>query len=164
MSKSITLSSTNPDFLQHEELRQHVQEQKHFDDALKDELNSSLYIFYGNVNNLEQVAEAVFKKCRGGENPLYKKGASGGWREWPSDAKEEKEEKELRWLEEQINTFLELAKESQSVPNVEDLWGNPVMLFEGLLLNASWISVLQTTREVMNASDMIDLTYLSQKI
>ncbi|KAI9761206.1 MAG: hypothetical protein M1840_002006 [Geoglossum simile] len=54
---------------------------KHFDGAMKDELNLSLYIdipnffdtFFGGLINLELVAGAVFKKCQEDENPLYKK-------------------------------------------------------------------------------------------
>ncbi|KAI9777129.1 MAG: hypothetical protein M1839_009085 [Geoglossum umbratile] len=71
---------------------------KHFDGALKDELDSSLYIdipnffdtFFGELMNLESVARAVFKKCKEDENPLYKEGEGGGWRDWPEDAQEEK--------------------------------------------------------------------------
>ncbi|KAI9766363.1 MAG: hypothetical protein M1840_006627 [Geoglossum simile] len=62
---------------------------KHFDGALKDELDSSLYIdipnffdtFFGELMNLESVARAVFKKCQEDENPLYKEGEGGGWRD-----------------------------------------------------------------------------------
>ena len=59
---------------------------KYFDNALKGELDSSLYInilglfdaFFGEVTNLESVAQAVFKKCQEGENSLYKEGKGGG--------------------------------------------------------------------------------------
>jgi hypothetical protein len=59
---------------------------KHFDGALKDELDSSLHIdipnffdtFFGELMNLESVAGAVFKKCKEDENPLYKEGEGGG--------------------------------------------------------------------------------------
>ena len=60
-------------------------------DALKDELDSSLYIdvpgffdtLFGDLANLKSVAEAVFEKCQRGEDPLYKKEEAGGWRDWP---------------------------------------------------------------------------------
>jgi hypothetical protein len=59
---------------------------KHIDGALKDELDSSLYIdisnffdtFFGELTNLESVARVVFKKCQEDENPLYKEGEGGG--------------------------------------------------------------------------------------
>ena len=61
---------------------------KYVGDALKGELGSSLYIdvpsffntFFSAVKNLEQVAEAVFKKYQVGEDPVYKKGEASGWR------------------------------------------------------------------------------------
>ena len=57
---------------------------KHFDGALKDELDSSLYIdipgffdaFFSELTSLESVA--VFRKCKEGENPLYKDREGGG--------------------------------------------------------------------------------------
>jgi hypothetical protein len=96
---------------------------KHFDSALKDELDSSLHIdipnffdtFFGELMNLESVAGAVFKKCREDENPLYKEGEGGGWRDWPEDAQEEKV---LKWFKERIDMFLEFAKESGSTLEV----------------------------------------------
>ncbi|KAI9767834.1 MAG: hypothetical protein M1839_004335 [Geoglossum umbratile] len=96
---------------------------KHFDGALKDELDSSLYIdipnffdtFFGELMNLESVARAVFKKCQEDENPLYKEGEGGGWRDWPEDAQEEKV---LKWFKERIDMFLEFAKECGSTPEV----------------------------------------------
>src|SRR6266498_1639678 len=59
---------------------------KHFNDALKDKLGSSLYIdvpgffkiFFGEVTNLTSVAKAVFKKCQERKDLLYKKGERGG--------------------------------------------------------------------------------------
>ncbi|KAI9770972.1 MAG: hypothetical protein M1840_002676 [Geoglossum simile] len=49
---------------------------RYLDDALKDELNSSLHIdipgffdaFFSGVTNLESVTEAVFRKCKEGDN------------------------------------------------------------------------------------------------
>jgi hypothetical protein len=60
---------------------------KHFNGALRDELDSSLYInvpgffdaFFDNVANLTSVADAVFRKCQGGKDPLYTE--EGGWRD-----------------------------------------------------------------------------------
>ncbi|KAI9772444.1 MAG: hypothetical protein M1840_000647 [Geoglossum simile] len=96
---------------------------KDFDDTLKNELKSSLHIdipgffdvFFGVVTNLESVAEAVFRKCREGDNPLYKEGNGGGWHDWPEDAHEEKV---LKWFKERIGMFLEFAEGNESVTNI----------------------------------------------
>jgi Fungal protein kinase len=97
---------------------------KHFDGALKDELDSSLYIdipgffdtFFGELTSLESVAEAVFRKCKEGENPLYKDREGGGWRDWPEDAQEEKV---LKWFKERIDMFVEFAKENGAALSVQ---------------------------------------------
>ena len=64
---------------------------KHFDNTLKDELDSSLHIdipnffdtFFGELTSLESVAVGVFKKCQEDESSLYKEGEGGCWRDWP---------------------------------------------------------------------------------
>ena len=61
---------------------------------LKDELGSSLYIglprfynaFFGDVEKLESVSQAVFAKFQEGEEPIF--GYGRGWRGWPNEAKE----------------------------------------------------------------------------
>ncbi len=58
---------------------------KHFDGALRDELDSSLYIdvpdffdaFFGEVANLSSVADTVVGKCQGGKDPLYNEEEGG---------------------------------------------------------------------------------------
>ncbi|KAI9856816.1 MAG: hypothetical protein M1813_008753 [Trichoglossum hirsutum] len=88
---------------------------KYFDGALKDELNSSLYVdvpgfydtFFGEVTGLQSLAEVVFKKCQEGEDPLYKVG--GGWRYWPKEAPEKEV---LEWFKEVIDKFLRLTEEN----------------------------------------------------
>ena len=110
---------------------------KHFDGALKDELGSSLHIdipnffdtFFGELMNLESVAGAVFKKCQEDENPLYKEGEGGGWRDWPEDAQEEKV---LKWFKERVDIFLEFAKESGLTPEVRRRpFGQPTQHLSG---------------------------------
>ncbi len=62
------------------------------DKVLKSELDP-LYIglrrlretYFGGVAGLETASEIVFKKCVEGSNPLF---GSGGWSEWPANAKE----------------------------------------------------------------------------
>ncbi|KAK4131339.1 hypothetical protein BT67DRAFT_458094 [Trichocladium antarcticum] len=41
--------------------------------------------YFGRVADLETAAEAVFKDCMGGSNPLF----DGGWTGWPKDAKQD---------------------------------------------------------------------------
>jgi hypothetical protein len=58
---------------------------EYFDDVLKDKLDLLLYInisalfdaFFVEIMDLELVAQAVFKKCQEGKNPLYKEGEEG---------------------------------------------------------------------------------------
>jgi hypothetical protein len=109
---------------------------KHFDGALRDELDSSLYIdvpgffdtFFGDVANLTSVADVIFRKCQGGKDPLYIE--EGGWRDWPKDAKEDQV---LKWLKELVDRFLEFAKGSEPIPNLIPGQGSPAYLDTGHL-------------------------------
>jgi hypothetical protein len=95
---------------------------KHFNDALKDKLGSSLYIdvpsffevFFREVTDLTSMTDAVFNKYQGGKDPLYNE-EKGGWRDWPKNAKKEQV---LKWLKELIDKFMKFAKGSESVPNI----------------------------------------------
>lgn len=89
------------------------------DDVLKDELGSSLYIgvpgfydaFFGDVEELDSISQAVFAKCQEGGDPLFREGR--GWRDWPNEAKEPGV---LTWFEEQIDQFLGFATDHSNVP------------------------------------------------
>ncbi|OBT93131.1 hypothetical protein VE01_09248 [Pseudogymnoascus verrucosus] len=67
---------------------------KYANEALKEELGSSLYIgvpgfvdaFFGGMAELDSISKAVFAKCQQGGNPLFTEGR--GWRDWPNEAKE----------------------------------------------------------------------------
>ena len=88
----------------------------YFDQELKKELGTSLYIgvpgftdaFFGAVPNLQSTSQAVFEACQKGRDPLFKKQA-GGWQGWPRDAKEDNV---LDWFQAIIRRFLKLAKSS----------------------------------------------------
>ncbi|KAI9775934.1 MAG: hypothetical protein M1839_000723 [Geoglossum umbratile] len=94
---------------------------KYFDGALKDELDSSLYVdvpgffdaFFSGVTVLQSLAEVVFKKCQEGEDSLYK--AEGGWRSWPKEAPEKEV---LEWFKNVINKFLRFTEENGSTPKI----------------------------------------------
>jgi len=90
-----------------------------FDKELKNELSSSLYIgvpgfaeaFFGGITDLQPISEAVFKKCRQGNDALYKEEA-GGWHGWPRHADEDDV---LKWFHKITKDLLYLA-ESQGSP------------------------------------------------
>ena len=92
---------------------------KNMDDELKAELGSP-YVgvpgfydaFFGGIAGLEAVAEAAFKMCKGGNNPLYSE--AGGWCEWPKSAKEDEV---LKWFEKLVNTLVEFAEDHGRTPN-----------------------------------------------
>jgi hypothetical protein len=91
---------------------------KYVDDVLKDELGSSLYIgvpgfydaFFGDVEKLDSVSQAVFAKCQEGGDPLFREGH--GWRDWPNEAQEPEV---LRWFGDKIDRFLGFAKDHRNV-------------------------------------------------
>lgn len=66
---------------------------KYVDNVLKEELGS-IYVgvhgfseaFLGQVAGLGLAAQAVFEKCKEGDNPLYQE--EGGWQSWPEGAME----------------------------------------------------------------------------
>lgn len=72
------------------------------DGPLKEELLPGLRLdipdfvpaVFGQVPQLDELAEEVFDKCQDGETPLYKQGS--GWTKWPPSAKEELV---LEWLQ-----------------------------------------------------------------
>lgn len=66
---------------------------KYVDSVLKEELGQ-LYVgipgffdaYFGSVPGLKSVAQAVFDKCKEGDNPLYRE--ESGWQDWPESARE----------------------------------------------------------------------------
>lgn len=92
---------------------------KHVDNVLKEELGS-LYVgvpgfyeaFFGGIVGLEAVAEAAFKRCKGGNNPLYSE--AGGWCEWPKSAKETEV---LKWFAKLVNMLVEFAEDYGWTPD-----------------------------------------------
>ncbi|KAF1976060.1 hypothetical protein BU23DRAFT_588261 [Bimuria novae-zelandiae CBS 107.79] len=70
-----------------------TEHRKYVDGVLKEELGQ-LYVgvpgffdaYFGSVPGLESVAQAVFDKCKEGDNPLYRD--ESGWQGWPKGAKE----------------------------------------------------------------------------
>ncbi|KAF1365192.1 hypothetical protein EJ07DRAFT_150724 [Lizonia empirigonia] len=85
----------------------------YIDNVLKDELGD-MYVgvpgffeaFFGNVVSLEPAAQAVFEKCKEGDNPLYQE--QNGWQGWPEGAKERDV---LSWFAELTGKFLDFAEE-----------------------------------------------------
>ena len=80
------------------------------DGALKEELLPGLRLdipdfvpaVFGQVLQLDELAEEMFDKCQCGETPLYKQGS--GWTKWPPSAKEELV---LEWLQDLTKRLVE---------------------------------------------------------
>jgi hypothetical protein len=92
---------------------------QHMDDLLKEELGP-LYVdipgfyetFFGKIPDLGENAVAAFQKCQEGDDPLYREGT--GWSDWPKGAQEKDV---LKWFAEQVQVFLNFAKDLDSASN-----------------------------------------------
>ncbi|PYI35723.1 hypothetical protein BP00DRAFT_218463 [Aspergillus indologenus CBS 114.80] len=84
-----------------------------FDGILKEELGP-IYIgvpgfhdaFFGQIKGLQDIAAAVYAKCKAGPTPLFEEG--NGWKHWPINAKEKDV---LDWLSRQVHLLHDLAVE-----------------------------------------------------
>ena len=89
-----------------------TEERAYFDGVLKEELEM-LYAgvpgffdaYFGSVPGLELVAQAVFDKCKEGDNPFYQE--KSGWKGWPKDALERDV---LKWFGPLTSQLLDFAK------------------------------------------------------
>ncbi len=85
------------------------------DGVLKEELGQ-LYVgvpgffdaYFGSVTGLTSVAQAVFDKCKEGDNPLYRE--ESGWQGWPEGARERDV---LSWFAPLTGQLLDFAAENQ---------------------------------------------------
>ncbi|KAF2001283.1 hypothetical protein P154DRAFT_596918 [Amniculicola lignicola CBS 123094] len=110
---------------------------KYVDNVLKEELGP-IYVgvpgffeaFFGEIASLELAAQAVFKRCKEGDNLLYQE--EGGWQDWPQGAREQDI---LSWFAELTGQFLDYT---------EDFVDNP---------DASIDSKWRYAREVLAAQD-----------
>ncbi|KAK5998909.1 hypothetical protein PT974_01293 [Cladobotryum mycophilum] len=83
------------------------------DRFLKQELRS-LYVdvpgfheaFFGNVPNLNEVSEAVFRKCQDNPDPLFQ----NGWRGWPQDASENRVLQWFAGISDTLAAFAEMSR------------------------------------------------------
>ncbi|KKZ63527.1 hypothetical protein EMCG_02152 [[Emmonsia] crescens] len=86
---------------------------KHVDGVLKEELGD-MYVdipgfhdaFFEDILELQTKAQAVFERCKEGEDPLYREGT--GWRGWPEGAKEAPV---LAWMSEVIDKVIQFFEE-----------------------------------------------------
>ncbi|KAF2680211.1 hypothetical protein K458DRAFT_445416 [Lentithecium fluviatile CBS 122367] len=90
-----------------------TEHRKYVDDVLKEELGpmyvripSFFEAFFGEIAGLEPAAQAVFERCKAGNNPLYRE--ESGWQGWPEEAKERDV---LRWFAELTRQFWDFAEE-----------------------------------------------------
>jgi len=85
------------------------------DGVLKEEMGQ-LYVgipgffdaYFGSILGLKLVAQAVFDKCKEGDNPLYRE--ESGWQGWPEGAKERDV---LSWFAPLIGQLSDFAVENQ---------------------------------------------------
>jgi hypothetical protein len=92
-----------------------TEHRKYVDGVLKEELGQ-LYVgipgffdaYFGSVPALKSVAQAVFDKCKEGDNPLYRE--ESGWQDWPEGAKERDV---LSWFAPLTGQLLDFAAENQ---------------------------------------------------
>ncbi|KAF2259124.1 hypothetical protein CC78DRAFT_586283 [Lojkania enalia] len=88
---------------------------KYVDGVLKEELGQ-LYVgvpgffdaYFGSVAGLRLVAQAVFDKCKEGDNPLYRE--KSGWQGWPEGAREHDV---LSWFAPLTGQLLDFVAENQ---------------------------------------------------
>ncbi|KAL7899177.1 hypothetical protein HDV63DRAFT_393888 [Trichoderma sp. SZMC 28014] len=89
---------------------------KYVDSVLKEELGP-MYVglydfqetFFGGIPNLATASEAVFERCKEGDDPLYRE----GWCGWPADATEDGV---LSWISEVSEKLATFAQELVSTP------------------------------------------------
>ncbi|ORX95376.1 hypothetical protein BCR34DRAFT_629032 [Clohesyomyces aquaticus] len=92
-----------------------TEHRKYVDGVLKEELGQ-LYVgvpgffkaYFGSVPGLEPVAQAVFDKCKEGDNPLYQE--ESGWQGWPKGARERDV---LSWFARLTSQLLDFAEGHQ---------------------------------------------------
>jgi hypothetical protein len=90
-----------------------AEHRKHVDDVLKEELGH-LYVgipgffeaFFRDVPGLKLAAQAVFDKCKEGDNQFYH--VESGWQGWPEEAKEKDV---LSWFASLTDQLLDFAEE-----------------------------------------------------
>ena len=92
-----------------------TEHRKYVDGVLKEELGQ-LYVdvpgffkaYFGSVPGLKSVAQAVFNRCKEGDNPLYRE--ESGWQGWPGGARERDV---LNWFAPLTSQLLDFAEEHQ---------------------------------------------------
>ncbi|KAF2731547.1 hypothetical protein EJ04DRAFT_579020 [Polyplosphaeria fusca] len=92
-----------------------TEHRKYVDGVLKEELGQ-LYVgipgffdaYFGSVPGLKSAAQAVFDKCKEGNNPLYRE--ESGWQGWPEGARERDV---LSWFAPLTGQLLDFAAEDQ---------------------------------------------------
>ena len=105
------------------------------DGALKEELLPSLRLeipdfipaIFGQVQQLDEIAEKVFDRCQAGETPLYTQGF--GWTKWPPKAEEKLV---LEWLQELMNRLIEWVNDQGSHSTIHrQIYQGPTKYIDG---------------------------------
>ena len=105
------------------------------DGALKEELLPGLRFdipdfvpaVFGQIPQLDELAEEVFDKCQDGKTPLYTQ--DSGWTKWPPSAKEEFV---LEWLQDLIKRFIIIVNDcgSHSIAR-RQIYQGPTVYLDG---------------------------------
>ena len=97
-----------------------AEHRRYVDDVLKEELGPMhvgvpgfFKAFFAEVAGLELAAQAVFEKCKEGDNPSYREGS--GWQSWPEKAREKDV---LSWFAPMTGQLLDFAEEHQPASSV----------------------------------------------
>ena len=105
------------------------------DGALKEELLPSLRLdipdfipaVFGQVPQLDGLAEEVLDKCQSGKVPLYRKGS--GWTQWPRSAKEELV---LEWLQDLMKRVMVwITSRSSHITAYRQIYRGPTVYLDG---------------------------------
>ena len=105
------------------------------DEALKEELLPGLRLdipdfvpaVFGQIPQLDELAEEAFNKCQDGSAPLYKQ--DSGWIKWPANAKEELV---LEWLQDLMKHLMVLVNICGSHPAARrKIYQGPTVYLDG---------------------------------
>ncbi|KAL7917980.1 hypothetical protein ACQKWADRAFT_316935 [Trichoderma austrokoningii] len=119
---------------------------KHMDPLLQAELGPfwvdlDIYnTFFGSVAGLKELAEALFKECSEGDEPLFHQ----GWRDWPEDTSEGNV---LAWLQKTTDA----AATSSSVDLSQLIVPGELEMNAGDDGPGPWLDLARYIREVFNA-------------
>ena len=131
------------------------------DGALKAELLPGLRLdipdfvpaVFGQVPQLDELAEEVFDKCQDGETALYKQGA--GWTKWPSSAKEELV---LEWLQDLTKRLIVWVNDRGSHSTTcRQVYQGPTLYLDGSPIKRKMdVGIMAYDRQIKNEEERVE--------